>query len=66
MPNDTSYAAPVMPVDCFYRVGQSIWPCEECLPWHFELAFEPDGTVFIREWHAVGCQALARLGQASS
>lgn len=42
-------------------VGEVIWPCSECEPWHVEILRDPDGAVFAREWHAAGCPNLAEL-----
>jgi hypothetical protein len=38
-----------------------IHACTGCLPWHAEVIRDDDGTVFIREWHAVDCQEFQHL-----
>lgn len=59
--SDTHATAPVLCVDLAAE-GEDIWPCLECLSWHVEILRDPDGgMVFAREWHAVGCPALAKL-----
>ena len=36
--------------------------CDYCLPWHAEVHVDDDsGEVFVREWHAVECEAFQEL-----
>ena len=35
--------------------------CDYCLPWHAEVHIDDDGNVFVREWHAVECEAFEEL-----
>ena len=50
--------APVASVDVVAE-GYEILGCLGCLPWHAEVVTWPDGTVVVREWHAIGCDILA-------
>ena len=64
-PNVT-YGAPVAWVDlaAFDENGEAyqIHACDNCLPWHAEVVIDDDsGHVFIREWHAVECEAFQEL-----
>lgn len=52
--------APVMCVDLSWPF-ESIWPCEDCTPWHVEMLTTDDDKVFVRHWHAAGCLTLATL-----
>jgi hypothetical protein len=60
-----TYDAPVGSVDlaAFDDDGDPypIWPCSECLPWHAEVIRDDEGCVFVREWHAIGCEAFKAL-----
>lgn len=53
-----TYSAPVVPIE--YPVdGEPIRPCVECLPWHVDVIPDhPEGGVWVREWHAIGCKWL--------
>ena len=58
----TGYTAPVMPVEWMVNPSdpQRIHPCFHCLPWHAEVVVDhPEGGVWVREWHAIGCVELA-------
>lgn len=35
--------------------------CNYCLPWHAEVRVDDDGHIFVREWHAVECEAFEEL-----
>lgn len=51
-----TYTAPVLPFD-YPADEEPIWPCHDCLPWHVEVLLDnPDGLIWVREWHAIGCQ----------
>lgn len=64
----TTMTSPVVPVDgpAFDEMGDPvvIYPCPDCLPWHAEVAWDAEvpGLLLVREWHAVGCPAVAREG----
>ena len=65
MPDDRQITnnAPVMPIE--WPVTEdgdnTIYTCHECYPWYAEVVLDhPSGDVVVREWHAVGCAALAR------
>lgn len=61
---NVTFSAPVGCVDlaAFDDDGEpyEIHGCDNCLPWHAEVLVE-DGHVFVREWHAVDCQAFQEL-----
>lgn len=67
---DTTYAAPIGCVDlaAFDEDGEpyEIHGCDYCLPWHAEVHIDDDGDVFIREWHAVECEAFEELVNISN
>lgn len=43
--------------------GHTINACIECLPWSAEVVLDhPDGGVWVREWHAVGCYVVGIHG----
>ncbi|MDO4058029.1 hypothetical protein QKG53_14495 [Clavibacter michiganensis] len=54
---NVNYSAPVMPFE-YEPDGESIWPCNECLPWHVEIVNNDVEGLLVREWHAVGCSSL--------
>ena len=60
-----TYSAPIGSVDlaAFDDDGQpyEIHSCDYCLPWHAEVHIDDDGHVFVREWHAVECEAFEEL-----
>jgi hypothetical protein len=50
----------VLPFDWPWDVRETIWPCRDCPTWRAELLLvEPDGAIWVREWHAVGCPIWA-------
>ena len=57
--------APVGTVDlaAFDDDGEpyEIHACSHCLPWHAEVHIDGDGSVFVREWHAVECEEFEEL-----
>ena len=59
------YTAPVGSIDLAAEqedgTPYAIWPCNYCIPWHAEVIREDDGQVFVREWHAVDCEAFQEL-----
>lgn len=61
----TTYSAAIGSVDLavFDENGEpyEIHGCNFCLPWHAEVHIGDDGQVFIREWHAVECEAFEEL-----
>lgn len=58
--------APVVPVDLFVDAELGVmWPCTDCLPYHFEVIVDGDG-VFLRGWHAIDCRTLADILAAIS
>jgi hypothetical protein len=63
-PNIT-YTAPIGCVDlaAFDESGEpyEIHGCASCLPWNAEVHVDDDGEIFIREWHAVDCEAFKEL-----
>jgi len=67
---DTTYTAPIGCVDlaAFDENGEpyEIHGCDYCLPWHAEVHIDDDGDVFIREWHAVECEAFEELVNISN
>lgn len=38
-----------------------IHACHSCLPWHAEVIRDDDGTIGIREWHAIECPEFEEL-----
>ncbi|WP_030274440.1 hypothetical protein [Streptomyces sp. NRRL B-24484] len=60
-----TYDAPVGSVDlpAFDENGApyEVWPCTDCLPWHFEVIRADDGEVMVREWHAMECALFQQL-----
>ena len=62
---NTTYAAPIGCVDlaAFDEDGEpyEIHGCDYCLPWHAEVRIDDGGHVFVREWHAVECEAFEEL-----
>lgn len=60
-----TYSAPIGCVDlaAFDEHGEplEIHACLECLPWHAEVHIDDDGEVFVREWHAIECEAFEAL-----
>ena len=60
-----TYDAPVGCIDlaAFNDDGEAyeVWPCTDCLPWHAEVVVADDGTILVREWHAMGCQSFREL-----
>ena len=61
----TSYSAPVGSIDlaAFDENGEpyEIHGCHYCLPWHAEVHLDDGGQIFVREWHAVECEAFEEL-----
>jgi hypothetical protein len=61
----TTYSAPIGSVDlaAFDEDGEpyEIHGCHYCLPWYAEVHIGDDGEVFVREWHAVECEAFEEL-----
>jgi hypothetical protein len=59
---DTNYTAPIGSVDLAAVNGNGtpfvIWPCSSCLFWHAEVICDDDGTLHVRDWHAVDCGEL--------
>lgn len=54
------YTDPVVPIE-YPADDDSIHPCNDCLPWHVEVVKDhPEGGVWVREWHAVDCEAVER------
>lgn len=53
-----TYTAPVAPIE--YRAdNEPIHACSACLPWYCEVITDhPEGGVWVREWHAIGCAWL--------
>ena len=52
----------VRPFDWPWDVGEIIWPCRNCTVWRAELFLsEPDGPVWVREWHAASCQIWSEV-----
>jgi hypothetical protein len=66
---DTTFAAPIGCVDlaAFDDDGEryEIHGCDYCLPWYAEVRIDDDGNVFVREWHAVECEAFEELINAN-
>jgi hypothetical protein len=66
---NTTYSAPIGSVDlaAFDENGDpyEIRGCDYCLPWHAEVHIDDDGHVFVREWHAVECEAFDELINAN-
>jgi hypothetical protein len=60
-----TFGAPVGCVDlaAFNDDGlpYDIHACNSCLPWRAEVHIDDDGTVFVREWHAVECPEFEDL-----
>jgi hypothetical protein len=54
-----------MPFDWpYWELGEKIWPCEDCKPWHVELFEDPaSGAVWVREWHADDCPMWTRVSE---
>lgn len=53
------YTSPVVPIE-YPADDEPVHPCPDCLPWHVEIVQDhPEGGVWVREWHAVGCSWLA-------
>jgi len=44
-----------------YVEPYKIHGCNYCLPWHAEVRVADDGHIFVREWHAVECEAFEEL-----
>jgi hypothetical protein len=40
-----------------YEIRACLW----CAPWFAEVHRDDDGTVFVREWHAVDCPHFQEL-----
>lgn len=50
--------APVVPIE-YPAEGEQIVACTDCLPWSAEVVSDhPDGGVWVREWHAIGCEVV--------
>lgn len=62
---DIGYTAPIGCIDlaAFDENGEpyEITGCHYCAPWHAEVHIDEDGDVFVREWHAVECEAFQEL-----
>jgi hypothetical protein len=44
-----------LPFDWSWEPNETIWPCD-CACWRAELLLMgPDGAIWVREWHAIGC-----------
>lgn len=59
----TNYRAPVVPLEYPFN-EEPIRPCYSCLPWSAEvIADHPEGGIWIREWHAIGCEIVEMMTQ---
>jgi hypothetical protein len=59
------YTAPIGSVDlaAFDENGEpyEITACSSCLPWHAEVHIDDNGSIYVREWHAVECEEFEEL-----
>jgi hypothetical protein len=62
VPTMSSLPSSARPFDWPWDTGETIWPCRGCDVWRAELLVsEPDGPLWVREWHAVDCHIWSEV-----